>query len=91
MARGIGAPRVAVKVLASRGHAAWRGPRLSRRRRLLVRTSGLSCEVETFHARRRLLGGGPSSGELIGDAPNWSGTGRLASDGLDRGLRSSLS
>jgi hypothetical protein len=56
-----------------------------------VRTSGLSCEVETFHARRRLLGGGPSSGELIGDAPNWSGTGCLASDGLDRGLRSSLS
>jgi hypothetical protein len=50
-----------------------------------VRTSGLSCEAENCRARRRLLGGGPSSRELVGDAPNWLGTRRLASDGLDRG------
>jgi hypothetical protein len=56
-----------------------------------VRTSVLSYEAETCRVRRRLVVGGPSSGELVGDAPNWSGTGRLASDGLDRGLRSSSS
>jgi hypothetical protein len=41
--------------------------------------------------RRRLVGRGLSSGELVGDAPNWSGMGRLASDGFDRDLRSSSS
>jgi hypothetical protein len=41
----------------------------------------LSCEAET--CRR-----GSLSGELGGNAPNWSGTGRLASNGLDRGPRS---
>jgi hypothetical protein len=51
-----------------------------------VRMSVLSYEAETCRARRRLVVGGPSSGELVGDAPNWSGTGRLASDGLDRGF-----
>jgi hypothetical protein len=54
------------------------------RRRLLMRGRGLSCEAEICRARRRLLGGGPSSRELVGGAPNWSGTGRLASEGLDR-------
>jgi hypothetical protein len=38
-----------------------------------VRGGDLSREVET--ARR-----GPSSRKLVEDAPNWSGTGRLASD-----------
>jgi hypothetical protein len=56
-----------------------------------VRTSSMSCEAETGRARRRLIGGGSSSGELVGEAPNWSGTGRLASDGLDRGPLSSSS
>jgi hypothetical protein len=66
------------------------GSRLSRKRKLLVRTRGLSCEAETARARRRPVrgGGGPSSGELVSDAPNWSGTGGLASDGLDRGPQS---
>jgi hypothetical protein len=61
------------------------------RQRLLVRGRDLSCEAETSRARRRLVGGGPSSRELVGGAPNWSGTGRLASEGLDRGLQSSPS
>jgi hypothetical protein len=39
----------------------------------------------TARARRRLVGGDPSSRELVGDAPNWSETKRLASDGHDRG------
>jgi hypothetical protein len=42
-------------------------------RRLVVRGEDLSCEVETGGARRKLVGGGPSSRELVGDAPNWSG------------------
>jgi hypothetical protein len=43
-------------------------------KRLVVRGGDLLCEAETCRARRRLLEGGPSSGELVGDAPNWSGT-----------------
>jgi hypothetical protein len=38
-----------------------------------------SCEVETCR-------GGPSRGELVGDAANWPKTRRLASVGLDQGL-----
>jgi hypothetical protein len=90
MAWGIGPPHVAVKMFTSRGRAAHHGPRLSRRRELLVRTSGSSRKVETCRARRRLLGGGPFSRKLVGDAPNWSGTRRLASDGLDKGPQSSV-
>jgi hypothetical protein len=56
-----------------------------------VRDGNCSCERETFRARRRLLGGGTSSRELVGDAPNWPGTKRLAGDGLDRGPQSSSS
>jgi hypothetical protein len=59
--------------------------------RLLVRGGKLSCEAETSRARRRLVGGGPSGRELVGDAPNWSGTRRLTSEGLDRGPGSSSS
>jgi hypothetical protein len=47
--------------------------------------------AKACRARRRLVGGGPSSRELVGGAPNWSGTGRLASESLDRGLGSSSS
>jgi hypothetical protein len=74
------------------------------RQRLLVRGGDLSCEAKTSRARRRLVvrggdllceaetcRGGPSSGELVGDAANWPKTGRLASVGLDHGLFSSLS
>jgi hypothetical protein len=61
------------------------------RRRLLVRGRDLSCEAETCRARRRFVGGGPSWRELVVDAPNWSGTGCLASEGLDRGPGSSSS
>jgi hypothetical protein len=42
-------------------------------------------EAETCRARRRLVGGGTSSGELVGEASSWSETRRLPSDGLDRG------
>jgi hypothetical protein len=35
--------------------------------------------------------GGSSSGKLIGDIANWPKTGRLASEGFDQGLLSSLS
>jgi hypothetical protein len=51
---------------------------------LLVRGGDLLCEAETCR-------GGPSSGELVGDAANWPKTGRLASVGLDQGPFSSLS
>jgi hypothetical protein len=57
---------------------------------LVVRGGDLSREAETSRARRRLVGG-PSSGELVGDAANWPKTGRLASVGLDQGTYSSLS
>jgi hypothetical protein len=49
-----------------------------------VRGEDLSCEAETCH-------GDSSIEELVGDATNWSKTGRLASVGLDHGLFSSLS
>jgi hypothetical protein len=68
------------------------------RRRLVLRGGDSSCVAETARARRRLVvrggdcsEGGPSSGELVGDAPNCSGIGHLASDGLDRGHQSSSS
>jgi hypothetical protein len=51
---------------------------------LVVRGGDFSCEAETCR-------GGPSSGELVGDAANWPKTERLASVGLDQGLFSSLS
>jgi hypothetical protein len=51
---------------------------------LVVRGGDLSCEAETCR-------GDPSSGKLVGDAANWSKTGRLASVGLDQGPYSSLS
>jgi hypothetical protein len=44
------------------------------RRRLVVRGGDLSCEVKNSRARRRLVGGGPFSRELVGGAPNLSGT-----------------
>jgi hypothetical protein len=49
-----------------------------------VRGGDFSCEV-------KICSGGPSSGELVGDAANWPETRRLASVGLDQGLLSSLS
>jgi hypothetical protein len=59
--------------------------------RLVVGGGDLSCEAETFRARWRPLRGGPSSRELVEDAPNGSGTRHLASDCLDRGPQSSSS
>jgi hypothetical protein len=53
--------------------------------------TGTARANETFRARRRLLGGGTSSRELVADAPNWPGTKRLAGDDLDRGPQSSSS
>jgi hypothetical protein len=41
---------------------------------LVVRVRDFSCEAETCR-------GGPSSGEMVGDAANWPETGRLASVG----------
>jgi hypothetical protein len=52
--------------------------------RLLVRGGDSSCEEDT--PRR-----GPSSRELVRGAPNWSRTGRLTSERLDRGLQPSSS
>jgi hypothetical protein len=50
----------------------------------------LSCEAETYRARRRLVVGeteaDPSSGELVGDAAVRLRTGRLSSEGLDEDL-----
>jgi hypothetical protein len=37
---------------------------------LVVRGGDLSCEAETCQARRRLVGEGSSSRELVGEAPN---------------------
>jgi hypothetical protein len=68
-----------------RDRATWFGSCLSRRWRLLMRMSSLSCKAETCRARRGLVGGGSSNGELVGEAPNSMGTGRLASNGLDKG------
>jgi hypothetical protein len=92
MARGTGAPRVVAGESVRRGGATLRGPSLGLRRKLLVRTSGLS------EARRRLVvrGGDLSeklspSGRLVEETPNWLETRRLARDGLDRGSQSSLS
>jgi hypothetical protein len=53
-----------VKTFVSRGRAACRDPRLSRSREELARDGDFSCEAESCRARRRLLGGGPSSREL---------------------------
>jgi hypothetical protein len=39
-------------------------------RRLTMRGGDFSCEAETCHARRRLVGVDPSCRELIGDAAN---------------------
>jgi hypothetical protein len=71
--------------------------------RLVVRGGDFSCEAETSCVRRRLVVrggdfsfepetccGGPSSGELVGDAANWPKTGLLANVGLYQGLFSSL-
>jgi hypothetical protein len=63
-------PRVVAEVFTHRDRATWSGSPLSQRRRLLMRTSSLSCEAETCRARRRLVGGGSSSGELVREAPN---------------------
>jgi hypothetical protein len=37
---------------------------------LIVRGGELSCEAETCRVRRRLVEGGSSSGELVGEVPN---------------------
>jgi hypothetical protein len=84
MARGIIPPHVSVVVLAPLACAACHGPCTSRSRREVVRGRDFSCEVETSR-------GDPSCRELVGDAANWSETGRLASVGLDQGPRSSSS
>jgi hypothetical protein len=97
MARGIVPPRVLVVVLAPWARTACHGPRTSWSR-------GRSCEAETCRVRWRLLvrgrdllckaetrRGDPSCGEPVGDVANWPETGRLASVGIDRGPRSSLS
>jgi hypothetical protein len=66
------------------GPHASRGRTSRARQRLVVRRGDLSCEAETCR-------GGPSSGELVGDATNRPKTGHLANVGLDQGLLSFLS
>jgi hypothetical protein len=83
MVRKIGPSRVTVEVfslgVAPRGvaHALVGGEDSSYKAEIVVRGGDLSCEVDTYHTRRRFVGRGPSSGELVGDVPDWSGTGRL--------------
>jgi hypothetical protein len=72
MAQGIVPPRVTVEALVPQARAACHGPCLSQSRGELVRGGDLSCETEICRARRRLLGGDPSCGELVEDAANWS-------------------
>jgi hypothetical protein len=67
---GTGPPRIVAEALARLDRTTWYGLRLGRRRRLLVRTSSLSCEAETCRAKQRLIVGGSSNGELVGEAPN---------------------
>jgi hypothetical protein len=74
MAWRIVPPRASVAVLAPRVWA-----HVSVGDGLVVRGGDFSCEAETCR-------GGPSSGELVGDAANWPKTGRLASVGLDQDL-----
>jgi hypothetical protein len=73
----------------------WRRPRLGVTPRVaahtLVGVGNCSCKAETCRERRRLLGGDPSSRELVEDTSNLTGTGRLANEGLDRGTQSSSS
>jgi hypothetical protein len=74
MARGIVSPSVMVEAFVPQACAACHGAHPSRSQggaragRRLVRGRDLSCEAETCHARRRLVGGGPSHRELVGDA-----------------------
>jgi hypothetical protein len=68
MARGIVPPRVTVEAPAPRvvAHASVGvGGEL-------VRGGDFSCEAETCCARRKLVKGDPSCGDLVGDAANWS-------------------
>jgi hypothetical protein len=62
---GIGPPRVVVEAFVPQDRATCHDPRCSRSWGELARGGDLSCETETYRARRRLVGGGPSSG-------NWS-------------------
>jgi hypothetical protein len=55
-----------------------------------VRGGDLLCEAETCCARRGLVVRGSSSGKLVGDASNWPKTGRLASEGLDKGMHTTM-
>jgi hypothetical protein len=66
------------------GRATCRGPHP-------VGVEGNSHGAETGRARRRLVGGGSSSREPVGDAADRSGALRLAPEGLDQGPRSSSS
>jgi hypothetical protein len=70
MARGIGSPRIAVKMFASRGRAACRGPRhvsgTSRvRQRLVVQGGNFPCEADTCRAMRKFAVRG---GDLLCEA-----------------------
>jgi hypothetical protein len=67
------------------------------RQRLVVRGGDFLCEAETSRVRWKLLvrGGdlsceGSSSGKLVGDAAKRLKTGRLASEGLDEDLHTTM-
>jgi hypothetical protein len=61
MAWGVVPPLVVAKVLAPRVMA-----------HTPVGVGGSSCEAETCRVRRRLVGGDPPCGKLVGDAADWS-------------------
>jgi hypothetical protein len=80
----LGSRRVPWPTLQSEPGEVERCGDFSCRRRLLVRARDFSCEAETCR-------GDPFCRELVGDAASWSGTGRLASVGVDQGPQSSSS
>jgi hypothetical protein len=65
-------PRVVAEVFTRRDRATWSGSREAARanEQLVVQGGDSSCEAERDRARRRLVRGGSSNGELVGEAPN---------------------
>jgi hypothetical protein len=72
MTRGVVPPHVIAKELAPQARAACHSPLTSQSWGKLVRGRDLLCEAEACRARRRLVAGDPSCGQLVEDVANWS-------------------